>query len=102
TLSFNSKNGSVNNLGTIAGNLANVKGATLVNFTNSGTTSQINGDITNSGLIANLANQGTISGDITNNTNSTITNFTNSGTITGNLYNDGHIDTLHNTGTMGT
>ena len=59
TLSFNSKNGSVNNLGTIAGNLSNVK-------------------------------------------DSIITSFTNSGTITGNLYNDGHIDTLHNTGTMGT
>ncbi|WP_143421800.1 S-layer family protein, partial [Helicobacter pullorum] len=59
TLSFNSTKGSVNNLGTIAGNLANVK-------------------------------------------DSTITSFINSGTITGNLYNDGHIDTLHNTGTMGT
>ncbi|WP_166648763.1 hypothetical protein, partial [Helicobacter pullorum] len=56
TLSFNSKNGSVNNLGTIAGNLSNVK-------------------------------------------DSTITNFNNSGIITGNLYNDGHIDTLSNTGT---
>ena len=59
TLSFNSKNGIINNLGTIEGNLSNVK-------------------------------------------DSTITNFTNSGTITGNLYNDGHIDTLHNKGTMGT
>ena len=68
TLSFNSKNGNVNNLGTIAGNLANVKDSTITNFTNSGTTSQINGDITNSGLITNLANQGTISGDITNTT----------------------------------
>ena len=59
TLSFNSKNGSVNNLGTIAGNLSNVK-------------------------------------------DSIITNFANSGTITGDLYNDGHIDILTNTGTMGT
>ncbi|OCR16642.1 hypothetical protein [Helicobacter pullorum] len=59
TLSFNSKNGNVNNLGTIAGNLANVK-------------------------------------------DSIITSFKNSGTISGNLYNDGHIDTLTNTGTMGT
>ncbi|OCR18357.1 hypothetical protein BA918_07715, partial [Helicobacter pullorum] len=59
TLSFNSKNGNVNNLGTIAGNLANVK-------------------------------------------DSIITSFKNSGTISGNLYNDGHIDTLSNTGTMGT
>ncbi|WP_230846918.1 hypothetical protein, partial [Helicobacter pullorum] len=59
TLSFNSKNGNVNNLGTIAGNLSNVK-------------------------------------------DSIITNFNNSGIITGDLYNDGHIDTLSNKGTMGT
>ncbi|VEJ07277.1 Uncharacterised protein [Helicobacter pullorum] len=101
-ITFNSADGAINNLGTIEGNLANVKGATLANFTNSGTTSQINGNITNSGLIANLANQGTISGDITNDTDSTITSFNNSGTITGDLYNDGHIDTLTNAGTMGT
>ncbi|WP_179853632.1 hypothetical protein, partial [Helicobacter pullorum] len=54
TLSFNSAKGSVNNLGTIAGNLSNVK-------------------------------------------DSIITNFTNNGIITGDLYNDGHIDTLTNT-----
>ncbi|WP_158653954.1 beta strand repeat-containing protein, partial [Helicobacter pullorum] len=101
-ITFNSTDGAISNLGTIAGNLANVKGATLANFTNSGTTSQINGNITNSGLITNLANQGTISGDITNDADSTITSFNNSGTITGDLYNDGHIDTLHNKGTMGT
>ena len=59
TLSFNSKNGIINNLGTIEGNLANVK-------------------------------------------DSIITSFNNSGTISGNLYNEGHIDTLSNTGTMGT
>ncbi|WP_179853973.1 beta strand repeat-containing protein, partial [Helicobacter pullorum] len=59
TLSFNSTKGSVNNAGTIAGNLSNVK-------------------------------------------DSIITNFKNSGIITGDLYNDGHIDTLTNTGTMGT
>ncbi|WP_040499699.1 beta strand repeat-containing protein, partial [Helicobacter pullorum] len=102
TLSFDSKNGNVNNLGTIEGNLSNVKGATLANFTNSGTTSQINGNITNNGLITHLENQGTISGTITNDADSTITNFANNGTITGNLYNDGHIDTLTNAGTMGT
>ncbi|KPH50814.1 hypothetical protein HPU229336_00560, partial [Helicobacter pullorum] len=122
-ITFDSTNGNVNNLGTIAGNLSNVSKSTLdtfnnsgkfngditnntdstiTNFTNSGTTSQINGDITNSGLITNLANQGTISGTITNDADSTITNFTNSGTIAGDLYNDGHIDTLTNTGTMGT
>ena len=38
TLSFNSKNGNINNLGTIAGNLANVSNSTLANFTNFGTT----------------------------------------------------------------
>ena len=59
TLSFESTNGTIDNAGTIAGNLSNVK-------------------------------------------DSTITNFINSGTISGNLYNDGHIDTLSNTGTMGT
>ncbi|WP_158653943.1 hypothetical protein, partial [Helicobacter pullorum] len=59
TLSFKSTNGTINNAGTIAGNLSNVK-------------------------------------------DSTITSFTNSGIITGDLYNDGHIDTLTNTGTMGT
>ncbi|WP_143422356.1 beta strand repeat-containing protein, partial [Helicobacter pullorum] len=80
TLSFNSKNGNVNNLGTIAGNLSNVSNSTLDAFNNSGR----------------------LNGNITNNTDSTITNFKNSGTITGNLYNDGHIDTLHNAGTMGT
>ena len=101
-ITFNSDNGAISNQGTIAGNLSNVKGATLANFTNSGTTSQINGNITNNGFITNLANQVTISGDITNDTDSTITSFTNLGTITGNLYNDGHIDTLTNTGTMGT
>ncbi|WP_346671355.1 beta strand repeat-containing protein, partial [Helicobacter pullorum] len=80
TLSFNSKNGIINNLGTIAGNLANVSNSTLDAFNNSGK----------------------FNGDITNDTDSTITNFINSGTITGDLYNDGHIDTLSNTGTMGT
>ncbi|WP_210670813.1 S-layer family protein, partial [Helicobacter pullorum] len=80
TLSFNSKNGIINNLGTIAGNLANVSNSTLDTFNNSGR----------------------LNGNITNKTNSTITNFTNSGTITGNLYNEGHIGTLTNKGTMGT
>ena len=48
TLSFNSKNGNVNNLGTIAGNLSNVKDSTITSFTNSGT---INGNINNEGTI---------------------------------------------------
>ena len=99
-LIFASNNQGLENKGIITGSLENKGNMQLLS--NSGTTSQINGNITNSGLIANLANQGTISGDITNNTNSTITSFKNSGTISGNLYNDGHIDTLHNTGTMGT
>ena len=80
TLSFKSTNGTIDNAGTIEGNLANVSKSTLDTFNNSGK----------------------FNGDITNDTDSTITSFINSGTITGNLYNDGHIDTLHNTGTMGT
>ena len=99
-LIFASNNQGLENKGIITGLLENKGNMQLLS--NSGTTSQINGDITNSGLITNLANQGTISGNITNNTNSTITSFINSGTISGNLYNDGHIDTLTNTGTMGT
>ncbi|WP_179858666.1 beta strand repeat-containing protein, partial [Helicobacter pullorum] len=122
-ITFDSADGAISNLGTIEGNLSNVSKSTLdtfnnsgkfngditnntdstiTNFTNSGTTSQINGDITNSGLITRLENQGTISGTITNDADSTITSFTNNGTITGDLYNDGHIDTLTNAGTMGT
>ena len=100
TLSFNSKNGNINNLGTIAGNLANVSNSTLANFTNFGTTSQINGSITNSGLITRLENQGTISNSITNNANATITNFKNSGTINGNINNEGTITSIDNSGVI--
>ncbi|WP_179854237.1 beta strand repeat-containing protein, partial [Helicobacter pullorum] len=100
TLSFNSKNGSVNNLGTIAGNLANVSNSTLANFTNFGTTSQINGSITNSGLITRLENQGTISNSITNNANATITSFHNSGTINGDINNEGTITSIDNSGVI--
>ncbi|WP_179854225.1 beta strand repeat-containing protein, partial [Helicobacter pullorum] len=102
TLSFNSKNGSVNNLGTIEGNLSNVSKSTLDTFNNSG---KFNGDITNNtdSTIANFTNSGTtsqINGNITN--SGLITRLENQGTITGDLYNDGHIDTLTNAGTMGT
>ncbi|WP_238320786.1 hypothetical protein, partial [Helicobacter pullorum] len=46
TLSFNSTKGSVNNAGTIAGNLANVKDSIITSFNNSGT---ITGDLYNEG-----------------------------------------------------
>ncbi|WP_218836880.1 beta strand repeat-containing protein, partial [Helicobacter pullorum] len=101
TLSFNSTtNGTINNAGIIEGNLSNVSNSTLANFTNFGTTSQINGSITNSGLITYLENQGTISNSITNNANATITNFANSGTINGNINNEGTITSIDNSGVI--
>ncbi|WP_279145402.1 beta strand repeat-containing protein, partial [Helicobacter pullorum] len=101
-ITFDSTNGNVNNLGTIAGNLANVSKSTLDTFNNSG---KFNGDITNNtdSTITNFTNSGTtsqINGNITN--SGLITRLENQGTITGDLYNDGHIDTLTNAGTMGT
>ncbi|WP_279145401.1 beta strand repeat-containing protein, partial [Helicobacter pullorum] len=83
TLSFNSKNGSVNNLGTIAGNLSNVKDSIITSFNNSGT---INGDINNEGTITSINNSGVITGEI----------------VSGNSGQTSQIDKIINTGTIGT
>ncbi|WP_230846914.1 hypothetical protein, partial [Helicobacter pullorum] len=57
TLYFNSTtNGTINNAGTIAGNLSNVSNSTLGTFINSGT---ITGDLYNDGHIGTLTNTGT-------------------------------------------
>ena len=83
TLSFNSKNGSVNNLGIIAGNLANVKDSIITNFANSGT---INGNINNEGTITSIDNSGVITGEI----------------VSGSSGQTSQIDKIINTGTIGT
>ncbi|WP_199767733.1 hypothetical protein, partial [Helicobacter pullorum] len=83
TLSFNSKNGSVNNLGTIAGNLSNVSNSTLGTFINSGT---INGNINNEGTITSIDNSGVITGEI----------------VSGSSGQTSQIDKIINTGTIGT
>ncbi|WP_179854437.1 beta strand repeat-containing protein, partial [Helicobacter pullorum] len=83
TLSFNSKNGNVNNLGTIAGNLSNVSNSTLGTFINSGT---INGNINNEGTITSINNSGVITGEI----------------VSGSSGQTSQIDKIINTGTIGT
>ncbi|WP_179853980.1 beta strand repeat-containing protein, partial [Helicobacter pullorum] len=83
TLSFNSKNGNVNNLGIIAGNLSNVSNSTLGTFINSGT---INGDINNEGTITSIDNSGVITGEI----------------VSGSSGQTSQIDKIINTGTIGT
>ncbi|WP_230845655.1 hypothetical protein, partial [Helicobacter pullorum] len=65
-------------------------------------TIQNNGTLSFESTNGTINNAGTIAGNLSNVSNSTLGTFINSGIITGDLYNDGHIDTLHNTGTMGT
>ncbi|WP_230846897.1 hypothetical protein, partial [Helicobacter pullorum] len=83
TLSFESTNGTIDNAGTIVGNLSNVSNSTLGTFINSGT---INGDINNEGTITSIDNSGVITGEI----------------VSGSNGQTSQIDKIINTGTIGT
>ena len=97
TLSFNSKNGNINNLGTIAGNLSNVKDSTITNFINSGT---ISGNLYNDGHIDTLSNTGTM-GTIYNTSKETIVALGNGkGATIEAVNNTGNINIITNDGTI--
>ncbi|WP_166666934.1 beta strand repeat-containing protein, partial [Helicobacter pullorum] len=88
TLNFVSTNGTINNAGTINGNITNIANSILTDFTNSGS---ISGTFTNKGHIVEFTNNenGIINNFVNDNTisffenNGTIANFTGSGTIYG-------------------
>ncbi|WP_179854166.1 beta strand repeat-containing protein, partial [Helicobacter pullorum] len=98
-LNFKATNGTINNAGTIVGNITNVDGSTIADFTNSGS---FNGDLTNNGNITNFENQlgGNFTGNITNTAGDTISNFNNLGNITGNITNEGIIADFNNAGNI--
>ncbi|OCR18787.1 hypothetical protein BA917_08215, partial [Helicobacter pullorum] len=97
TLSFNSAKGSVNNLGTIAGNLSNVKDSIITNFTNNGI---ITGDLYNDGHIDTLTNTGTM-GTIYNTSKETIVALGNGkGATIEAVNNTGKINIITNDGTI--
>ncbi|WP_278917461.1 beta strand repeat-containing protein, partial [Helicobacter pullorum] len=97
TLSFDSKNGNVNNLGTIAGNLSNVKDSIITSFKNSGT---ITGNLYNDGHIDTLSNTGTM-GTIYNTSKETIVALGNGkGATIEAVNNTGNINIITNDGTI--
>ncbi|WP_286030526.1 hypothetical protein, partial [Helicobacter pullorum] len=97
TLSFDSTKGSVNNAGTIAGNLLNVSKSTLGTFINSGT---ITGDLYNEGHIGTLHNKGTM-GTIYNTSKETIVALGNGkGATIEAVNNTGNINIITNDGTI--
>ncbi|STQ87647.1 Uncharacterised protein [Helicobacter pullorum] len=97
TLSFNSAKGSVNNAGTIAGNLSNVKDSIITNFNNNGI---ITGDLYNDGHIDTLSNTGTM-GTIYNTSKETIVALGNDkGATIEAVNNTGNINIITNDGTI--
>ncbi|WP_179854359.1 beta strand repeat-containing protein, partial [Helicobacter pullorum] len=86
-ITFSSANGTINNAGTINGNITNIADSILTDFTNSGS---ISGTFTNEGHIVKFVNEST--GSINNFVNDkTISFFENNGTIatfggTGTIY----------------
>ncbi|STQ87246.1 hypothetical protein [Helicobacter pullorum] len=97
TLSFNSAKGSVNNAGTIAGNLSNVKDSIITSFNNSGT---ITGNLYNDGHIDTLSNTGTM-GTIYNTSKETIVALGNDkGATIEAVNNTGNINIITNDGTI--
>ncbi|WP_144049320.1 beta strand repeat-containing protein, partial [Helicobacter pullorum] len=88
TLNFDSDNGTINNAGTINGNITNIANSILTDFTNSGS---ISGTFTNKGHIVKFVNEstGNINSFVNNNTisffenNGTIATFGGTGTIYG-------------------
>ena len=98
TLSFKSTNGTIDNAGTIAGNLSNVKDSTITSFINSGT---ITGDLYNEGHIDTLTNKGTM-GTIYNTSKNTIKNLLNdkNSVIAGIDNSNGRYDLIQNQGTI--
>ncbi|KPH49669.1 hypothetical protein HPU229336_07130, partial [Helicobacter pullorum] len=96
-LNFKATNGTINNAGTINGNITNVDGSLIGNFTNSGS---FEGNLTNNGNITNFINSGNFTGNITNIAGDTISNFNNQGNITGNINNSGTILDFNNAGNI--
>ncbi|WP_179854446.1 beta strand repeat-containing protein, partial [Helicobacter pullorum] len=96
-LNFKATNGTIDNAGTINGNITNVSGSTIADFTNSG---NMVGNITNSAgsTITIFENIGTITGNIDN--TGVITDFDNQGIINGTLTNNGNIGDFTNSGSI--
>ncbi|EEQ64542.1 intein C-terminal splicing region, partial [Helicobacter pullorum MIT 98-5489] len=94
-ITFSSANGTINNAGTINGNITNIADSILTDFTNSGS---IGGTFTNKGHIVKFVNEST--GSINNFVNdNTISFFENNGTIT-NFDGDGIIYGVINSKTI--
>ncbi|WP_279145405.1 beta strand repeat-containing protein, partial [Helicobacter pullorum] len=95
-ITFNSTNGTINNTGTINGNITNIADSILTDFTNSGS---ISGTFTNKGHIVKFVNEST--GSINNFVNDhTISFFENNGIITSFNGNNGTIYGVINSKTI--
>ncbi|KAB0574241.1 S-layer family protein, partial [Helicobacter pullorum NCTC 12824] len=96
TLNFHATNGTINNAGTINGNITNIADSILTDFTNSGS---ISGTFTNEGHIVKFVNEST--GSINNFVNdNTISFFENNGIITSFNGNNGTIYGVINSKTI--